>query len=141
MLEKLLDFLFGSKKEQKEEAQSKTYEDELLEKFGIIEELKPKLNIRIMFIADTHDILYYKKDLQEFIKSEPNIDVYLLLGDHSGYDCDLIKELVPEDKLFGIVGNHDSWERLKEAGIKDINKQVIEVKGVKIAAIARKHEV
>ncbi len=118
-----------------------TYEDELLQQYGNVDEPNKKLNLRIMFIADTHDILYYRKEMQEFIKNEPNIDVYLLLGDHSGYDCDLLKKLIPNEKLFGIVGNHDSWERLSEAGITDINQKVIAVKGVRIAAISRKYQV
>ena len=113
-----------------------TYEDSLLKLYGIIDNPNTKLNIRIMFIADTHDTLYYHKEMQEFIKNEPNVDVYILLGDHSAWECDFFKENIPNDKLFGIVGNHDPWNRLTDSGITDINKKVININGIKIAGLA-----
>ncbi len=113
-----------------------SYEEQLYEKFGNIDYPNKKLNLRIMFIADTHDTLYYHKEMQEYIKTEPNIDLYLLLGDHSAWECDFFRDNIPNDKLFGIVGNHDPWERLANSNITDINKKVITVKGISIAGLA-----
>jgi len=113
------------------------YENELIKKFGETNVDNKKLNIRLMFISDTHNCLANNKELIEEIKTQGNnFDACILLGDHSGNDLLEIKNLIPTEKLFGIVGNHDSWKKLEEYGITDIDKKVISINGVKIAGIA-----
>ena len=64
-----------------------------------------------------------------------DFDICITLGDISGNDFDIIKKYIPINKLYGIVGNHDSLDALEQNGINNINGQVIECKGIKIAAI------
>lgn len=109
------------------------YELNLLKKYGSCNEMK-KYGISILFITDTHNCL---SNLETYLKNIKNsdYDICITLGDISGNDFDIIKKYVPTDKLYGIVGNHDSFDALEQNGITNINGQVIECKGVKIAAI------
>lgn len=59
----------------------------------------------------------------------------IILGDLSGLDINEIKKIVPSEKLFGVVGNHDSINFLEENKINNINGKVITCRGIKIAGI------
>lgn len=109
------------------------YELNLLKKYGKCNELK-KYGINILFITDTHNCL---SNYEEYLKNlnSSNFDICITLGDISGNDFEIIKKYIPINKLYGIVGNHDSLNSLEQNGIVNINGQVIECKGVKIAAI------
>lgn len=113
---------------------NKTYEDLLLKQYGKANELK-KYNLKILFIADTHDCLRNDTTSIDVIKKS-NYDYCILLGDHSPNDLDIILEIVPLEKICGILGNHDGWEKYSIYGIKDINGKVIDIKGVKIAGLS-----
>ncbi len=110
-----------------------TYEDLLLEKYGGCKEEK-KFGLKIIFVTDTHNCLMYDKDAINLIKTA-EYDCCILLGDHTANDLYEIKQIVPAEKLYGILGNHDMWEKYEEYGIRNIHGDVIEVKGVKIAAL------
>lgn len=112
----------------------KNFEDELLSKYGNCIERK-KYNIKILFITDTHNCLTYDVETLNFIKSVKDYDYCILLGDHSANDLVEILKIVPKDKICGVLGNHDSWEKYKEYSINNIDGKVIEVKGIKIAGI------
>ncbi len=90
-----------------------------------------------LFITDTHNCLAYTDKYINYLKSlnQGDYDICLILGDLSGLDFDAIKSIIPDEKLYGIVGNHDSINALEVNNIKNINGQVIECKGVKIAGI------
>lgn len=109
------------------------YEFKLLKKYGKCKELK-RYGIRVLFITDTHNCL---SNFEEYLKklNSADFDICITLGDISGNDFDIIKKYIPINKLYGIVGNHDSLDALEQNGIANINGQVIECKGVKIAAI------
>ena len=112
------------------------YENTLLKKYGNCKQLI-HYGIKILFITDTHKCLAYTDEYIKYLESlkQEDYDICLLLGDISGADFDIIKRIIPNEKLYGIVGNHDSLKTLEVNNIKNINGQVIECKGVKIAAI------
>lgn len=116
-----------------EESNNYEYEDLLLEQYGKCYQLDK--HIKILLIADTHNCLTYNKEMLEYIKNEKNYDCCILLGDHSANDLYEIKQYVPNEKLFGVLGNHDTWDKYKDNEIQDINGKVIEINGVKIAGI------
>ena len=112
------------------------YEDNLYVQFGNCKEYKP-FGINILFITDTHNCLAYSDKYLNYLKSIKitDYDICIILGDVSGLDIDAIKSIIPEEKLFGIVGNHDSIDCMEVNNIKNIHGKVIECKGIKIAAI------
>lgn len=109
------------------------YELNLLKKYGKCKELK-KYGINILFITDTHNCM---STLESYLKNIniTEFDICITLGDISGNDFEIIKKYIPTNKLYGIVGNHDSIDMLEQNGITNINGQVIECNGVRIAAI------
>lgn len=133
-----LDFLFKKKSVDNENNKNKgeVFEESLLNKYG---ECKTYTNfgLKILFITDTHNCLAYTDKYLNELKSlhETDYDLCLILGDLSRLDIDEIKRIIPNEKLYGIVGNHDSLKFLETSGVKDINGKVITCKGVKIAAI------
>jgi Icc-related predicted phosphoesterase len=112
------------------------YENTLLKKYGNCKQLI-HYGIKILFITDTHNCLAYTDEYIKYLESlkQEDYDICLLLGDISGPDFDIIKRIIPNEKLYGIVGNHDSLNALEMNNIKNITGKVIECKGVKIAAI------
>lgn len=113
----------------------KNYEKNLLSKYGNCVERR-KLKLKLLFIADTHDCLYYEEETLEYIKSIKNYDYCVLLGDHSVNDLQEILKIIPSNKIFGVLGNHDSWEKYSEYGINNIDGKVINVNGIRIAGIS-----
>ncbi len=112
------------------------YEEELYKQYG---DCKPYTlyGLKILFITDTHNCLSYADNSLDILKSlnSTDYDICLLLGDISGSDLDIIKSFVPSERLFGILGNHDSSDTLEVHNVTNINGKIIECKGVKIAAI------
>jgi Icc-related predicted phosphoesterase len=112
------------------------FEEELLNEFGKCKELH-SFGLKILFITDTHNCLAYTDKYINYLTSlnSNDYDLCLLLGDLSGLDIDAIKNIVPSEKLFGVVGNHDSIDFLDVNSVSNINGKVIECKGIKIAGI------
>ena len=113
------------------------YEDELLQKFGT----NPTFDINhinILIITDTHNCLYYDKESIEKIKNA-KYDICLLLGDITNSDIYEILKIVPYDKIYGLLGNHDGLDRFEESKIRNLNGQVIIVNNVKIAGLQGSH--
>lgn len=113
----------------------KSYEDLLLKKYGKANKYE-KYHIKILFVTDTHDCLSYEEDTLNFIKNTNGYDYCILLGDHSATDLQLITQIIPKEKLCGVLGNHDSWDKYKEYDINNIDGKVIDIKGVRIAGIS-----
>ncbi len=114
---------------------TKTFEDTLLQKYGNARQ-KENYNLRILFITDTHNCLTYDKESLDYIKRIKEYDCCILLGDHSANDLYEITKIIPKEKLYGVLGNHDSWEKYQEYSITDINGKVINIKGIRIAGIS-----
>lgn len=111
------------------------FENKLYKKYGKCNNM-PHFNLKILFVTDTHDCLSYEEDTLNFIKNTNDYDYCILLGDHSATDLQLITQIIPKDKLCGVLGNHDSWDKYKEFSINNIDGKVIDIKGVRIAGIS-----
>lgn len=111
------------------------FENKLYKKYGKCNNM-PHFNLKILFVTDTHDCLSYEEDTINFIKNTNDYDYCILLGDHSATDLQLITQIIPKDKLCGVLGNHDSWDKYKEFSINNIDGKVIDIKGVRIAGIS-----
>ena len=127
-----------NKKTQESKIKNKgeIFEEKLLQEYGQCR-TNANFGLKILFITDTHNCLAYTDKYINYLKglNQEDYDICLILGDLSGLDFETIKAMVPNEKLYGIVGNHDSINALEVNNIKNINGQVIECKGVKIAAI------
>ena len=127
-----------NKKTQESKIKNKgeIFEEKLLQEYGQCR-TNANFGLKILFITDTHNCLAYTDKYINYLKglNHEDYDICLILGDLSGLDFDAIKAVIPNEKLYGIVGNHDSINALEVNNIKNINGQVIECKGVKIAAI------
>ncbi len=122
--------------QEKYKNKGEIFEEELFKKYG---ECRKKVlhGLRILFITDTHNCLTYTDKYINYLKKihQEDYDICIILGDITGLDFDAIKAIIPNDRLYGIIGNHDSINSLEMNNIKNINGQVIECKGVKIAGI------
>ena len=110
------------------EKEEKTFEDELLYKYGNCAE-KQKYNLKILFIADTHNCLTYDNETLNFIKNVKDYDYCILLGDHSADDLVEILKIIPKEKICGVLGNHDKpftngreWDA--HSGMKGITEYI-----------------
>lgn len=126
MLRKLISKLFNN---------NSKFEDYLLKKYGNCSNKKYR-KVNILFIADTHNCLEADVQTLNFIKETKNYDCCILLGDHSANDLNVITKIIPNDKLYGVLGNHDSWNKYEEYSITDLNGKIVEIKGVRIAGMS-----
>ena len=110
------------------------FEDGLLKKYGRSKEIC-YFGIKILFITDTHGMLKYEKENIDYITELKDYDCCILLGDISTTDIEIIKNIIPNDKIYGVLGNHDGWNLYIDNKIESINGKVIEIKGVRIAGI------
>ena len=113
----------------------RNYQEQLLKQYGFANKLK-KYNLKILFIADTHNCLNSDSEVLKYIQNQKDYDYCILLGDHSGNDLKEILKVIPKEKICGILGNHDDWNLYKQYGINNISGKVISIKGVKIAGLS-----
>ena len=85
-------------------------------------------NLKVLVITDTHGCLS-----SDEIPIGSNADVCFLLGDFSYEDLMIIKENVIDMPIYGVLGNHDSFDLYQRAGIDNIHGRVVDVDGVKVA--------
>lgn len=141
---KLFDFLFKRSNKEFDEKndnisnknKGEKFEEDLLLKYGDCKSLQ-NYGLKILFITDIHNCLAYTEKYLNYLKSikQEDYDICILLGDLSGADIDEIKKIIPNEKIFGVVGNHDSKDFLEKNEINNINGKVITIKGIKIAGI------
>lgn len=96
-----------------------------------IKKCKIDFNLKMLVISDTHSTLVCNDVFKELVKDD--YDVCLLLGDLSCSDIEIIKKSITNKPIYGVVGNHDSWDLLSKYEIEDIHCKQVEVKGVKIS--------
>ena len=107
----------------------KNYEDILYKKYGTANK-----------IADTHNCLKDGNEILKYIQEQKDYDYCILLGDHSASDIEEILKVIPLNKICGILGNHDSWNKYDIYGITNISGKVINIKGIRIAGISGGHK-
>lgn len=88
--------------------------------------------MNILFIADLHQLEI--ENLKKIYNYQ--FDLCILLGDICKKYLDLIKLIVDNDKLYGITGNHDTFNLLETNKIKDLNLKIIEKNEIKIGGIS-----
>ena len=85
-------------------------------------------SLKLLIIADCHHL---KEDEIQKVKNL-EYDICILLGDINGNYLDMILKYVPNEKIYGILGNHDEFGVLESRNIKNIHEKIITVKGIKI---------
>lgn len=88
----------------------------------------------MLCIADLHSFDYEELAAIQNMK----YDICLLLGDIPQNALYLIKN-INQKPLFGVCGNHDEWNSLKNVGIMDIHCKAISFEGVTIAGLGGCH--
>ena len=133
--EKILLIFKSNKRLSNANIITNTFEEQLLTEFGNCNEKKYH-NLKLLIITDTHNCLTYDNESLEYLKNITNYDYCILLGDHSADDLYEITKIIPKEKICGVLGNHDSWEKYKEYDIENINGKVININGIRIAGIS-----
>ena len=106
----------------------------LLKKYGKCFEMKKSLDILV--ISDTHNCLNNNQEILNKLQLyKDTYDICLLLGDISGNDIEIILNYISTEKIYGILGNHDSLDKLDYYDITNIHGSVITINDVKIAGI------
>lgn len=113
---------------------NRNYEESLYKKYGNANKLQ-KYNLKLLFITDTHNCLRNDNEALNYIKKQSDYDYCILLGDHSASDLEEILNIIPLNKICGVLGNHDSWGKYDNYGINNINGKIIDIKGIRIAGI------
>ena len=104
----------------------------LYDAFGSVNTILPG-KIKIIVIADTHNSLD-EELLYDFVVQHPDYDLCLLLGDHSGYDVEKILKYISKEKIYALLGNHDS-NYIEHYDLNNLNGKIVEVNGVKLIGI------
>lgn len=89
---------------------------------------KPKLNFLV--ISDIHHPLKRLPTKEELKK----IDVCLILGDVPK-DIILQFQNILSCEIYGVLGNHDTYDTFKETKVIDLNGKTVNIKGLKIGGI------
>ena len=94
-----------------------------------IQPLPINFELRALIVTDGHGCLEYD--------DVPICDIHVcfLLGDLSLDDIAIVKEKVRNVPIYGVLGNHDSFELYDRTGIENIHGKVVEVNGVRIAGM------
>lgn len=88
--------------------------------------------MKILLIADLHDLNYENLNKIDDIE----FDICILLGDILKKYLDAIKSKIDISKIYGITGNHDTFNLLQTNGINDIDMKIINFDNLKIAGIS-----
>ena len=72
----------------------KNYEDILYKKYGTANKIQ-RYNLKLLFIADTHNCLKDGNEILKYIQEQKDYDYCILLGDHSASDIEEILKVIP----------------------------------------------
>lgn len=83
--------------------------------------------LNLLIITDLHTVYEEEiKKIQNYI-----YDCCILLGDIRFDDLMLIKKYI-KGSIYGVLGNHDSYGMLEDAGIENIHNKIITINEIKI---------
>lgn len=94
-----------------------------------------ELGLKLVVISDTHGDLAFDNRFEKFMNNIPEYDLVVILGDIYCYELDHITKIIPTDRIISLRGNHDSFDIYDRYGIKNINGQIFNYKGVRFAGI------
>lgn len=103
----------------------------LFDMYGNCDNFEKKL--KMIIISDTHGCLK-ENEFFKFISENNEYDICLLLGDHSTNDINVILKYIPKEKIYALLGNHDS-DYISEFNLNNLNGNIIEVEGVNLLGI------
>lgn len=94
-----------------------------------------KLGLKLIVISDTHGDLAFGNSFEIFMSRISEYDLCVILGDIYGYELEKVTQIVPNNKIIALRGNHDSYDVYEKFNIHNINGQMISCKGIKFAGI------
>ena len=106
--------------------------ERLLKVFGYANAMIPN-TVKLLIITDTHNTLN-EEELIDAINMHPNYDICVLLGDHSDADIRKILNHIPKEKIYALLGNHDT-NYIENYNFNNLNGRIIEINGVKLMGI------
>ena len=86
---------------------------------------KTTAEITLIVISDTHNQLSAEAAEKLIPITNKGVDACLLLGDISLSDMYLLSKILPLDKTYGVLGNHDTFSLYDKNGIKNINTKAV----------------
>ncbi len=96
----------------------------------------PKVGKSILFISDTHGNV---EKAETDVLDSKGYDAVIFLGDHHVSDLIRFLELIaPETPVYGILGNHDSFDLYQTKGLERIQyvgNSVVEIFGIRFAFV------
>lgn len=84
----------------------------------------------ILIVTDCHGKLHESRLHETLNGRKP--DVIFYLGDNTANDIECVQDNLTGVPAFGLLGNHDYLEVLKEHGIEDLHGRVVEFNGYRI---------
>ncbi len=115
------------------------YEEELLQKNGMISKKMFNRDIRLLVIADAHGTIHFHEDLISEYK-DSNYDLCCILGDVTEYDYEVILKYIPKEKIVALLGNHDKKDVIDKFDLYNLNGNTIVLNGVRIGGIQGSHK-
>ena len=87
---------------------------------------------RALIITDTHG--HIRNSLHTFLEDVENVDIIFTLGDIDFRDHEELKNIkkIKDIPKFGVLGNHDYFNDLKNNGIESIHGKLITYNGIRI---------
>ena len=90
---------------------------------------------RALIITDTHG--HIRNSLHTFLEDVENVDIIFTLGDIDFRDHEELKNIkkIKDIPKFGVLGNHDYFNDLKNNGIESIHGKLITYNGIRITGM------
>ena len=91
--------------------------------------------MKILLISDLHGYYNFSKEHQNLLNQD--YDAYFLLGDTEWFTLKELLKYIPRNKLYGVLGNRDSWDLYEKYGITNIHNKKIEIDGITFVGFQR----
>lgn len=95
---------------------------------------------RALIITDTHG--HIRNSFHTFLEDVENVDIIFTLGDIDFRDHEELKNIkkIKDIPKFGVLGNHDYFNDLKNNGIESIHGKLITYNGIRITGMYGSHK-
>jgi len=116
--------------------ESESYED-LVRHFesSATKVVNKRLGLKLVVISDTHGDLAFDNRFAKFMDSVQEYDLVVILGDIYVYELNKIVDIIPNEKIIALRGNHDSYDIYEKFGIRNINGQKFTYNGIDFVGI------
>lgn len=89
--------------------------------------------IKVLIVSDTHGV--FVNDLQSAESKIKYCDLAFSLGDVNLENLVYLKSIF-EDRVFGVLGNHDPYFYLEKAGLQNISNSLLEINNIKFTGFS-----